>query len=567
MAIQNTAPQVSPRRKLEISVDDKIQDEFPSLVQAYFMELNRVGEDTKNENEKQRKIRMSKYLAKLCNEFLNRYPNEIKDRNSFQDLIPQHMLRERIMADRSLFINRVPANGGVVTEGDEEKTHEDILLRERVFSEIFGIIDHAWRAMHSGMYAKDLKDLADRIQWTDRYWNNENGREKLISMGLNADAIIRDRTRSPLLFGPAEQLNPLPSLLTVNDSTDIIGAIEEANNTLDKIIGMYIQLTPLVAKKMLLCLPTLIYDQVSASGATVNMHFHTSPGEIAELFANNDLKSANRFPMASLKMKVQPQLKNNPKTKKPESNKGEKSLKGAVDAIEAYIQKLEDGEKTVSEERLNKAKKFLIILKQIYTEYSDKFEISYPEFAMKLNNAYVKAFFPNVPLPIEFIDAQSDGRFGNFMKYVNDMDKFVKFMTEHRFFDSEKELCLRLSFKKNDGSYTKFARYFWNSLTQRFEVNPEDKMDYESEIATVENGKFSSLRLQDIQDSDTFIAIPLKSIEYVSFGFGIMPEMVVLDDGVFFPAFRELPEATKTVMGGLPLYIAYNPVDPTKTGY
>jgi hypothetical protein len=46
-----------------------------------------------------------------------------------------------------------------------------------------------------------------------------------------------------------------------------------------------------------------------------------------------------------------------------------------------------------------------------------------------------------------------------------------------------------------------------------------------------------------------------------------MPEMVILDDGVFYYAYKYLSDACQRVTGSKPLYYAYNEVDPTKFDY
>lgn len=556
----NQEIKVKPLRVMEAGVEDNIEHKFPSLVQAYFMELNSVRPELKDETDKQKTYRMRSYLQTLCQEFLLRYKDEIKTKNSFEDAIEKHKLTERVLADRSIFINRVPKNG----DDNEVETHEDVELRERVFKEIFDTLDHAWRAMHSGLYARDLLTLAKRVEYIDLFWNSEPGKIKLREMGLDADAIVRDRTKLPLLFGPAEQLNPLPAMLTLGNR-DLADAITEANEILSKVIGMYIELTPMVAKKMLLTLPTLKFDQVSRSqSASSNLHFHVAEGETYGLISEKSLKSNNRGPLVDLKMRVKPPVSMNKRGEPVEDNKV-LSLKGAIKRLNEFADGLQ-GEGRESRD-IENVIKFIEILNALYREYENFEEVNYVEFATKLNAMYVGKFFPNIKMPIEFIDDQEEGRLGSLFRYVKDMDKLMSFMVEHRFFDTINDLAVRIALKNPDGTFSKFARYRWNKEGQVFEVNPEDKMDFGAEIATVNDGKYKSITLEDIRDEGKFVAIGLKDLEYVMLGFGIMPEMIVLDDGVFYYAYKYLSDASQRVTGSKPLYFAYNPVDPTKSGY
>ena len=557
----NQETKVRPLRVLEAGVEDNIEHKFPSLVQAYFMELNSVRPEIKDETEKQKINRMRIYLQTLCQEFLFRYKDEIKTKNSFEDAIEKHKLTERVLADRSIFINRVPKNG----DDNEAETHEDVKLRERVFKEIFDTLDHAWRAMHSGLYARDLHTLAKRVEYVDLFWNSEPGKIKLREMGLDADTIVRDRTKLPLLFGPAEQLNPLPAMLTLGNR-DLADAITEANEILSKIIGMYIELTPLVAKRMLLCLPTLAYDQVSkANSASSSLHVHIEEGQVYGLVSDNQLSKYNRIPISGLKMRIKPTFTMNRKTGAVEYKKGESSLMGAIERLKEFANGLQGTERKSRD--LENIGKFIKILETLYGQFENFEEVNYVEFATKLNTMYVGEFFPNIKMPIEFIDEQEEGRLGSLFKYVKDMDKLMAFMVEHRFFDTARDLVARIALKNPDGTFSKFARYRWDKDGQVFEVNSEDKMDYGAEIATANDGRYKTITLDEIRDADKFVAIGLKDLEYVMLGFGIMPEMIVLDDGVFYYAYKYLSDASQRVTGSKPLYFAYNPVDPTKSGY
>jgi hypothetical protein len=368
----------------------------------------------------------------------------------------------------------------------------------------------------------------------------------------------------PLLFGPAEQLNPLPAMLTLGNR-DLADAITEANEILSKIIGMYIELTPMVAKKMLLTLPTLKFDQVSRSqSASSNLHLHVAEGETYGLISEQSLKSNNRGPLVDLKMRVKPPVSMNKKGEPVEDNKV-LSLKGAIKRLNEFSNSLQGSERKSRD--LENIGKFIKILETLYREFENFEEVNYVEFATKLNTMYVGEFFPNIKMPIEFIDEQEEGRLGSLFKYVKDMDKLMAFMVEHRFFDTPRDLVARIALKNPGGTFSKFARYRWDKDRQVFEVNSDDKMDYGAEIATVNDGRYKTITLDEIRDADTFVAIGLKDLEYVMLGFGIMPEMIVLDDGVFYYAYKYLSDASQRVTGSKPLYFAYNPVDPTKSGY
>lgn len=550
---------LAPLRRETVSAEDNIPHKYTSLVQAYFMELTRFDGETKDEKPKEKNLRMSRFLSKLVVQFMVDHEDQVRTKNSFEDAIEDRKRIERLLVNDSIFIEK---NGG---------GHENVDLREDVFEIVFNTLDHAWRAKHSGLYARDLPTLAKRVEYIDLFWNSEPGKIKLREMGLDADAIVRDRTKLPLLFGPAEQLNPLPAMLTLG-YRDLVDAIDEANGVLSKVIGNYIELTPLVAKRMLLCLPTLAFDQVSKSNsASSSLHIHLNEGEVFGLVSDSHLAKFNRMPIKGLTMRVKPSEIKNKKTGESEFRKGEVTLLGAVEKLREYVLGKINSEDVLSEFSREKIQKFLTILESLYAEYQNSEEVNYVEFATKMNSMYVSAFFPNIKMPIEFIDEQIDGRLGNLFKYVTDMNKLISFMVEHRFFDTENELVVRVSQKNNDGTFTKFARYRWNKALNSglgsFEVNAEDKMDYGSEIATNEGGRYKQISLEEIRDEGKFVAIGLKDLEYVMLGFGIMPEMIVLDDGVFYYAYKYLSDASQRVTGSKPLYYAYNPVDPTKFDY
>lgn len=539
---------IYPLRLESATPESFISHNYVSLVQAYFREESRT--DILNETTKQKKDRLKKFLSLIIKQFLFDHRMDIKTRNSFEDAISRRKLLERIMTNNSIFI---PKN---------EDGHEDVVKKEEVFNLIFDTLDHAWRAKHSGLYARDLNVLARRISYVDSFWNSEPGTIKLEDMGLNAELIQRDRSKHPLLFGPAEQLNPLPAMLTM-EYRDLPSAINEANEIIAKIIGQYVELTPLVAKKMLLCLPTLIYDQVSrSSSGSSNMHVHLEAGEVQGLISETNLKDFNRSPLDSLRMKI------GSETKKKKSD-------GTMDMIDISLETLlfklnkyfsANTDNMTNEDRVN-VDKFIKLVSFLYKKYKNQKDISYVEFAKEMNQLYIKSFFPYLNISVETIDSQVEGRLGKFFDYIKDMDKLVDFMVEHRFFESCDDLCVRVALKGGSGKYSKFARYRWNKSEKCFVVNENEKMDYGSEIATTENGKYKKLSLEQIRDTDKFVSIALKDLEYVMLGFGIMPEMVILDDGVFYYAYKYLSDACQRVTGSKPLYYAYNEVDPTKFDY
>lgn len=215
------------------------------------------------------------------------------------------------------------------------------------------------------------------------------------------------------------------------------------------------------------------------------------------------------------------------------------------------------------EEYFKDVDRYIRVVIDILSKYNeayrfDKTEFNYLQFAREFNNAFLDEFFPGMEMDMVFIDNEERGDFGYFFKYVKEMGILMDYMVRNGFLDRD-DLVVRISIKDSEESpYRKYSQYRWDAENQCFTVNknknkdgtpsPDYSFDSTRDPKDLPSGNIKeTITLKEIQDDPNVIAIPLKELEYLMVGSGLLSKVVLLDDGVVYPPLRTLSRAIKIV--------------------
>ncbi|MBI5456200.1 hypothetical protein HY969_00500 [Candidatus Kaiserbacteria bacterium] len=173
---------------------------------------------------------------------------------------------------------------------------------------IRGALIHEYLARFSGLYAKDSKELIERMNALDKFWASEEGRKKLTDMGLDSDRILSER-HDKWSMGPAEQMMLQPLLLG-GSPRSLAEAIPVATDSLSRVFALHDEIEANYGKHIPLIHPYLRFDSIARAGPTDGTYFPlTMAGggaDAARLITSKSLTEQSRRPASELTIPNRP---------------------------------------------------------------------------------------------------------------------------------------------------------------------------------------------------------------------------------------------------------------------